>query len=179
MVTKSTETQGIRQTGWGQGIGTLNMLHFLKVYKRYLHISYHTLDFVQQKKTKFIMEQPYMLPILYCQYYACWCPGDFRSQGISSHGIDQISQNIPSPAKEELTYLSLHIQVSLSILNHGNLSQLPTASARINSVEEIIKTVPWYLSQLNYGPLTRYTQQTIAGRACAGNAGNAFPATAG
>ena len=43
-----------------------------------------------------------MLPILYYQYYCCWCPGDLRSQCISRHGIDQISQNIPSLALEEL-----------------------------------------------------------------------------
>ena len=49
------------------------------------------------------MEQPDMLPMLYPQYYACWCPGDFRSQGVNGHGIDQISRNIPSPAQEELT----------------------------------------------------------------------------
>ena len=34
-----------------------------------------------------------MLPILYCQYHACWCPGDLNHQGISRLGIDQISQN--------------------------------------------------------------------------------------
>ena len=48
------------------------------------------------------MKQPYMLPILYYQYYACWCPGDLRIQGISSHGTDPHSQNIPSLAWEEL-----------------------------------------------------------------------------
>ena len=31
------------------------------------------------------------------------CPGDFRSQGISRHGIDPQSLNIPSPASKELT----------------------------------------------------------------------------
>ena len=51
------------------------------------------------------MEQPYILAILYCQWYACWCPGDLRSQGNSRHGIDQISQNIPSLASEELKRL--------------------------------------------------------------------------
>ena len=91
---------------------TPNMLNFLKVYKRCLHISYHSLDFVQQKETKFIMEQPYILPILYCQYYACWCPGDFRSQGISRYGIDQISRNLPSPAQEEL--------ISNKIVDHSD-----------------------------------------------------------
>ena len=24
------------------------------------------------------------------QFHSCWCPGDFRSQGISRHGIDSI-----------------------------------------------------------------------------------------
>ena len=53
------------------------------------------------------MEEPYILPILYCQYHACWYPGDLRSQGISRHGIDQISQNIASLAPEELSILAL------------------------------------------------------------------------
>ena len=43
---------------------------------------YHTLDFVQQKKTKFTMEQPCILPILYRQCHACWCPGNLRSKYI-------------------------------------------------------------------------------------------------
>ena len=49
------------------------------------------------------MQQPYMLPILYWQHHACWCSGDFRSQGISRYGIDSQSRNIPSSASEELT----------------------------------------------------------------------------
>ena len=56
-----------------------------------IRISYPILDFVQQKKTRFTMKQPYLLPILYCQYHGCWCPGTLRSQGISSHDIDSIS----------------------------------------------------------------------------------------
>ena len=66
-------------------------------------MSYHILDFVKQKKTKFTMEQPYKLPILYCQYHVCWCPGQLRSQSISRYGMDQISQNIPSLVSEEIT----------------------------------------------------------------------------
>ena len=62
------------------------MLNCSKDYKRYFHISYHILDFVQQK-AKFTMVQPYMLPILYCQYHACWYPRDLRSQGIIRHCI--------------------------------------------------------------------------------------------
>ena len=81
---------------------SLNMLNCFKDYKRCIHLSYQILDFIQQKKTKFTMEQPYMLPFLCRQYHACWCSGDFRNQGISRHGIDLQSQNIPSLASEEL-----------------------------------------------------------------------------
>ena len=38
------------------------------------------------------MEQPHMWHILKCQYHACWCPGDLRSQGTSRH-----STNPPKP----------------------------------------------------------------------------------
>ena len=77
-----------------------NMLTCFKDYKYVF--TFPILDFVQQKKTKFAMEQPYILPIIYCQYLACWCPGDLRSQGISRHGTDQISQNISYLASEGL-----------------------------------------------------------------------------
>ena len=66
---------------------TLNMLNCFNDFKRCIHIWYHIFDFVQQK-TRFTPEQPYMLPIIYHQYYSCWCPGDFGSQGIIMHGID-------------------------------------------------------------------------------------------
>ena len=79
-------------------IKTLNMLSCFKNYGRYIHISYHILDFVQQKRTKFTVEQPYMLHILYCQYHIC----SSCRQGISSHGIDPQSRNILSRASEEL-----------------------------------------------------------------------------
>ena len=38
----------------------LNMQNCFKDYKRCIHISYHILDFVQQNKTRFTMEQPYI-----------------------------------------------------------------------------------------------------------------------
>ena len=82
---------------------TLNMLNCWKDYKRCIHSLYHILDFVQQKKNRFIIKQPHMLPILYYQYHVSWCPGNLRNQGISRHGIDQISWNISSLASEELT----------------------------------------------------------------------------
>ena len=108
--------RGTSQLQWPQGSLLLinlifNMLNCFKDFKICIHILYHSLDFVKLKKTKFIMEQPYMLPSLYCQYHVCWCPGDFWSQGISRHGIDQRSWNIPSLASEELilAWISNHI----------------------------------------------------------------------
>ena len=86
----------------------VNMLNCFKDYKRCIHISYHILDCIKQKKTKFTLEQLYMGSILYCRYHTCWCPGDFRSQGISRHGIDQMRWNIPSLASEKLTF-KIHI----------------------------------------------------------------------
>ena len=85
---------------------TLNMLNCFEDYKICIHISYHILDFIQQKKIKVTMEQPYVLPILYCQCHACWCTGDFRSQCINRHGIDLQSRNIPSLASEELSIMT-------------------------------------------------------------------------
>ena len=49
------------------------------------------------------MEQSQKLSILYCQYYACWCPGNIRGQGISRRDIDPQSRNILFPASEDLT----------------------------------------------------------------------------
>ena len=79
------------------------MLNCFKDYKRCINISYHTLDCIRQKKTKFTMDQPYTLPILFCQYHVCWRPDDLRSQCINKHGVDPQSRNIPSPASYELT----------------------------------------------------------------------------
>ena len=55
------------------------------------------------------LDELYMLHILYCQYHTCWCPRDLKSQGISRHGIDQISRNIPCPASGESKWLSITV----------------------------------------------------------------------
>ena len=68
------------------------MLNCFKYYKRCIHTSYHMLDELGSQWSN----PRYMLPMLYGQYHVCWCTGDLRSQGISSHGIDQIRRNIPS-----------------------------------------------------------------------------------
>ena len=49
------------------------------------------------------MEQPHMLPVLYCQYHAYWC------QETSRQGIDQISRNISSLASEYSNTCPLYV----------------------------------------------------------------------
>ena len=56
-------------------------------------------------KMKFNLDQECILSGLHSQYHAWWCSGDFRSQGISRHGINPQSQNILSPAWEESSIL--------------------------------------------------------------------------
>ena len=77
-----------------------NELNIIKDVLTFLIISW--ICFNKKNKTRFTMEQPYTLSILYFQYHSCWWPRSLRSQGISRHGIGQISRNIPSLASEEL-----------------------------------------------------------------------------
>ena len=81
------------------------MLTCFKDHKIYIHILNHILDLAWLKSMKLTLEQQYMLSVLHDQYHACWSSGDFRSQGISRHGIDLKSQNISSAASEELISL--------------------------------------------------------------------------
>ena len=61
--------------------GNINIyLHFVS----FLHID--TMQVVEILP----LEQDKNLPILHNQYHGCWCPGDVRSQGISSHDIDLV-----------------------------------------------------------------------------------------
>ena len=97
---------------------TLNMLNCFEDCKRFHHISYHVLDFVQQKKTKLTMQQPYMLHILYCQCHACWCPGDLMSQCISRHVINQIILNAPiSSIRRVENKFSFHLMTYIVFLS--------------------------------------------------------------
>ena len=85
------------------------------------HILYHILDFVQQTKTRFTIEQPHMLPTLYCQYHSCWCPGDLSRHGISRNGFDQISWNIPCLASEQSTCIVSILLTALFCYNNLQL----------------------------------------------------------
>ena len=74
------------------------------------------------------LEQQYS-SVLHSQCHACWCSGDLRSQGISKHGIDPQSGNIPFQASEELTendeirqqYITLLQSLNISLLQFFNI----------------------------------------------------------
>ena len=71
----------------------------------------------------FIVYDNTMYTVLHRQYYACWCSGNFRSQGMSKHGIDPESQNILSPASEELISLQTQVMKSLRQYMKINISE--------------------------------------------------------
>ena len=55
---------------------------------------------------KFTPEHQYKLSVLHSQYHAYLCFDDFRIQGISRHGIDPQSWNIPIPASDGLNSIT-------------------------------------------------------------------------
>ena len=50
-------------------------------------------------------EMKQWLPMLCSQYHVCWCPGDIRSQGISSHGFDQVWMEYSIANKQRVNIL--------------------------------------------------------------------------
>ena len=83
---------------------TLNMLNCFKDYKRNTYILTRIFDLACSKSVKLTLIQEYILSFLRRQKLVCWCSGDFRSQGISRHGIDLQSRNILFPASKEFLY---------------------------------------------------------------------------
>ena len=81
------------------------------------------------------MEQPHMLHILYSQYDACWCPGGVWSHGISRHDIDPQSQNILSPASEELKPM---IPKSLQITSMISVTKLLSSKHMAQTSKNVI-----------------------------------------
>ena len=140
------------------------MLNCLKGYKRCIHISQHILDFVHYKKTRFTMEQPFMLPILYCQYHSCWCPGYLRNQGISRHGIDQISWNIPSLASEDLScYLDYAVIILLRLFTEDLLLQFGLFLVWQHVVREQIFAIHIVQLPSSLASLKKYSDVEISG----------------
>ena len=70
------------------------MLNCFKDYKRYIHILDFIMDLALPRSMELTLEQKYMLFVQQSQYYACWCAGDFRSQGIGRLGIEPQSRDI-------------------------------------------------------------------------------------
>ena len=87
---------------------SLHMRNCFKDYKIYIHILNRILD-LAWKWMNLPLEQQYMLSVLHSQWHACCCSDDFRSQGISRHGIDPQSGNLLSPASEELNLCSVYV----------------------------------------------------------------------
>ena len=64
---------------------------FWEIIKVHLHfLLFPNTEMVQLLVVENLFVEDKDLFILYIQYHGCWCPGDTRSQGISSHGIDLI-----------------------------------------------------------------------------------------
>ena len=62
------------------------------------------------------------------QDHRCWWPGDIRSQGISSHGVDPVLRNITASALVKLIMISRHSQNSISTLYKWLSPNLPILS---------------------------------------------------
>ena len=67
---------------------TLYVLNFSEGTKTYICILCHPSTLIWHRYLKSFLKYDQDLYILHSQYHGCWCPGDVRSQGISSHDID-------------------------------------------------------------------------------------------
>ena len=126
-------------------IWILNTLCCFQAYKICIYISYHILDFVPRKKTKFAREQPYTLPSLYCQYHACWCLDVLRSQNIIRHSID--------PLKPEYSVYSISRVNLLAIrFKDERINPRVSLSSKLlkmrNKDRLFVNTYVWWLSMI-------------------------------
>ena len=53
--------------------------------------------------------------ILHIQYHGCWCPGDARSQGINSHGIDLVILESSVSTPKGLKFIMRRIDALLEV----------------------------------------------------------------
>ena len=69
---------------------TLYVQNFSGEHKTYIYILCHSSTLIWHRWLKPYLKQDKDLPILHSQCHGCWCPGDARSQDISSHDIDLV-----------------------------------------------------------------------------------------
>ena len=67
---------------------------YLRKHKKLICIYNHYTNLRRHRYLKSFLVKGKYLFILHNQYHGCWCPGDSRSQAISSHGINLSSWNI-------------------------------------------------------------------------------------
>ena len=62
----------------------------LKYFKKNVFYIFYNFSLLKKKwwQLKYFFEKDKLPFILHIQYHGCWCPGNGRSQGISSPGID-------------------------------------------------------------------------------------------
>ena len=98
---------------------TLNMLDCFKDYKRCIHILYHMLDSVQQKKSK---SQWSMMSSI--QYHSCWSlvPWRLKEPGHQQvwHWPNKLEYSISSIRRVNFTYIS-HASVGNKIVDHSDV----------------------------------------------------------
>ena len=69
---------------------TLYVLNFSEWTLTCIYLLCHSSTLIRHRYLKFFLKWDKDLHILYGQYHGCWCPGDIRSQDISSYDIDRV-----------------------------------------------------------------------------------------
>ena len=75
---------------WGTLLLCNNISHWLGASLESTLVFYHFSKLRRHRYMESITMEDKDLLILQSQYHGCWCPGDTRSQGISSHGIELV-----------------------------------------------------------------------------------------
>ena len=84
---------GIKIYIYYEMILTLYVLNFSEGTLTYICILCHFSTLIWHRYLKSFPKQDQDLHILHSQYHGCWCSGDVRSQGISSHDIDLVKSS--------------------------------------------------------------------------------------
>ena len=133
----------------------LNCSHIIKDV-----FTFRIILFVQQKMTRFIIQQRYMLSIMYCLHHSCWCPGNLMNQGIRKHGIDQISRNTPFLVSTELRYCILHplTEYSYFVILISNKFDLSSLGMKLTVNITSLKCIK--IGQFSLNCFSKFSKQT-------------------